>query len=209
MKKRGALIYLICLAVISLLVPAYVIKTTVDMKSGWNGLVWGRTENQVKEWIRKNNSNYTLAKCTQSHYGVVCWKLSWKNASDSPMEYIEFQFKDGKLCAVIETERVVSSDPFPNGELGQPEKGSDIKTLQIKEKGVRFNLTERAFYYIPEVRFKATKQRVCVSRLVKNALNKEDVPEEVLSWRVTRGFYTAARFEEVKNSYDDFPAAHF
>ncbi len=209
MKKKAAIIYSIFLFLLALLVPLYVIKLSIDIKSGWNGLTWGKTENQVKEWIRKNNSNYNLTKCTQSHYGVVCWKLSWKNSVDTPMEYIEFQFKDGKLCAVIETQKVLSADPFPNGQLGQPEKGSDIKTVQIKEKGIRYNLTERAFYYVPEVRFKATKERLCVSRLVKNAINKEDIPEEVLAWRVTRAYYTSARFEEIRNSYDDFPGAHF
>ena len=209
MKKRGAIIYSIFLLIVFLLVPAYVIKLSIDMKSGWNGLTWGKTENQVKEWIRKNNSNYNLSRCTQSHYGVVCWKLSWKAQADSPLDFIEFQFQDGKLCAVIETEKVVSEDPFPNGELGLAEKGSDLKTVQLKEKGVRYSVTERAFYYIPEVRFKATKQRIAVSRLVKNAINREDLPEEILSWRVTRGYYSPSRFEEVKSQYDDFPSAHF
>ena len=211
MRKKASIIYLIVLLLIFISVPAYVIKKTVSMKSGWNGLTWGRSEIQIKEWIKKNNSNYEIERCPLSHYGVVCWKLTWKSKNNNvPYEYIEFQFKDGKLCAVIETEKVTDMDPAIRLSLGHPDRGSDIKSVPYKEKGLKFSLVERVFYYSPEAKFKVTKERFAVSRLVKVPLDeKAELPEEVLSWRLTKGSYSPSYFEEVKNQSENFPSAHF
>ena len=211
MKRTTANIYLLILLLIFVTVPAFVIKKTVDMKSGWNGITWGRTESQIKDWIKRNNTNYDFERCTLSHYGVVCWKLTWKSKnSNVPYEYIEFQFKDGKLCAVIETEKVTDSDPAVRLALGHPEKGTDIKSVPYKEKGIKFSLVERVFYYTPEAKFRATKERYAVSRLVKTPVDEESqFPEETLSWRLTKGSYSSSYYEEIRDHLENFPSAHF
>lgn len=205
-----SVVYIIFLSAAFVLVPAFVIKRTFDMKSGWNGLSWGKTEEQIREWVKKNNTNYSFERCPLSHYGIVCWKLSWKTKENSvPFEFIEFQFKDGKLVAVIETEKSSSSDPASRLDLGRPAKGTDIKSLVQRENGIRFAFTERVFYYVPESKFKATKERYAVSRLVKTPLDRTEIPEEILSWRLTRGSYSSKFYEEISDKWNDFPSAHF
>lgn len=211
MKSKSLLIiYLIILLIIFVSVPCFVIKRAIDMQSGWNGVSWGKTESQMKDWMKKNNTNYTFERCPLSHYGVVCWKLSWNTKENSvPFEYIEFQFKNGRLCAVIETEKVSSSDPRNRLNLGVAKKGTDLKKELVREKGTRFILTERVFYYVPESKFKETKERYAVSLLVKSPVGESEIPEETISWRLTKGSYSSSYYEEISDNYDNFPSANF
>lgn len=105
MTKRSAIIFLSILIFFAILTPALVIIQTTRINSGWHEILWGTSENHVQEWIRKNNNRYSYNRCNFSHFGVTCYKLSWKENETSPFDYIEFQFRDNKLCAVIETER--------------------------------------------------------------------------------------------------------
>ena len=136
-KKLFAAFYMIFLFLAFVSVPLFVVKKTLDMKSGWHGIPWGSTESQVSDWVKKNNTNYDFEKCPLNHYGVLCRKLTWKkNRGDVPFDSIEFQFRNGKLYAVIESEKVSDFDPSLNLDLGRPAKGSDIKLVEVKEKGV-------------------------------------------------------------------------
>ena len=208
-KKLFAAFYMIFLLLAFVSVPLFVVKKTLDMKSGWHGIPWESTESQVSDWVKKNNSNYDFEKCPLNHYGVLCRKLTWKkNRGDVPFDSIEFQFRNGKLCAVIESEKVSDFDPSLNLDLGRPEKGSDIKLVEVKEKGVRFVMIERVFYYTPEKQSGTTRERYAVSRLIKSPVKTES-PEEIISWRLTKGSYDKEFYEEIKERWDNFPSAHF
>ncbi len=209
-RRTSSIIYVIFLSLVSISLPLVVLKRTQDVKSGWKNLSWGSTENQVREWVKKNNTNYLFERCPLSHYGVACWKLSWKaKRGEIPLESIEFQFKDGRLCAVVETERTGETDPAKTLSLGQAKNGTDIKTVSIREKGLKYALTERVFYYEPESRFSSTKVLYAVSRLVKIPMHESENPEEVLSWRLTKGSYSPSYYAEAMTNLEIFPSARF
>ena len=57
MTERKSQVFICMLAAVFVLVPVFVIKKTVDLQSGWNGLAWESTQDEVKEWVKKNNTN--------------------------------------------------------------------------------------------------------------------------------------------------------
>lgn len=209
MTKRSAIIFLSILIFFALLTPALVILQTVRINSGWHGISWGAQESQVQEWIKKNNNKYNWSRCNFSHFGVTCYKLSWKENENSPFDYIEFQFKDNKLCAVIETEHSKNFDPAIAKKLGKPKNGTDVSVDFLREKGFKYKISDRVFYYEPVQKFNSTKLRYAVQRYVKTNLSDESQPDEILSYQLTTGYYSIERFEEIKNSTEDFPTFRF
>lgn len=53
MTERKSQVFICMLATVFVLVPVFVIKKTVDLQSGWNGLAWESTQDEVKEWVKK------------------------------------------------------------------------------------------------------------------------------------------------------------
>ncbi len=205
-KNFFAVLYMIFLVAAFVSVPLFVVKKTINMKSGWHGIPWGSTESQVSDWVKKNNTNYDFEKCPLNHYGVFCRKLTWKKNLGEVPDSIEFQFKNGKLCAVIESEKVSDFDPAVGLDLGSPAKGTDIKLVEAR--GKQFVMIERVFYYTPEKQSGATRERYAVSRLIK-APTKSEIPEEIVSWRLSKGSCSKDFYEEIKDRWDNFPSAHF
>ena len=185
MTERKSQVFICILAAVFVLVPVFVIKKTVDLQSGWNGLAWESTQDEVKEWVKKNNTKYSYSPCSQSHFDVSCFKLSWKNTEHSPFEYIEFQFKDGLLCAVIETGKPVFSDPAVSLGLGSPESGRDLRYFFQKEKGIKYKYTERVFYYTPSEKRKSSGKYQAVCRLVRNIPSDPSFADENVLFRLT------------------------
>lgn len=210
MNKRNALIFLSILGILFTAMPLIVILRTIHLKSGYKGLVWGRTEQQVQSWIKKNNNKAVLNRCNLSHFGVSCYKLTWKDSSTSPFEYIEFQFKDGKLVAVVETGHKKDYTKNIAKEFGQPDFGTDIAVSPVqKEKGQRYQLTDRIFYYSASNRLIGTKSRIALECLIKNVTNDTAIPEETLFYRITTGYYSPDYYDQAKSNTENFPSLRF
>lgn len=209
MTKSKAIILSAILGILFLAIPAFVIVKAANIKSGYKGLVWGQTEYQVKEWIKKNNNNIVWSKCPLSHYGVTCTKLTWKKNEQSPFEYIEFQFKNGKLAAVIETEHEKPFTPEVLYSYGRSENGTDLAVEIYKSKGEKFQLRDYVNYYSPMQKFNGTKKRYAVEILFKKNLTDTTVPEEKIFYLLTTGYYSPEYYDEAKNHNENFPSHRF
>lgn len=200
--KRKAVVLISVLLLVFILVPFFVIKKTFDIKSGWNSILWGSSQNQVKEWVKKNNTNYIYSLCNSSHFGVVCYKLSWKNKESSLFEYIEFQFKDDSLCAVIETEKQSLSDPAKKYSLGRPLYGKDIRLFYKRENGIKYSYVVRLFYYDIQNKWKNTKNRYYIKCVIRNIPSNSSFSDEIISYQYIKGYYSANYFDLIKNNSD-------
>lgn len=209
MTKRSAIIFLSVLIFFAILTPALVIIQTTRINSGWHEILWGTSENHVQEWIKKNNNRYSYNRCNFSHFGVTCYKLSWKENETSPFDYIEFQFRDNKLCAVIETERKKNFDPAISRKLGKPKNGTDLSVDYLREKGIRYKISDRVFYYEPIQKLSSTKLRYAVQRYIRTNLNDVSKPDEIMEYQLTTGYYQPDYFEEIKDNTEDFPTFRF
>lgn len=210
MNKRNSIIFLSIISAIFVIMPVIVILRTCHLKAGYKGLTWGRTEAQVQMWIKKNNNKAIWNRCNLSHYGVTCWKLTWKNLESSPYEFIEFQFKDGMLVSVIETEREKPYSRQIDTMFGRPDYGTDIAASSVqKDKGIKFQYINRIFYYTGRRHLSGTKTRIAVERLIKYTLNDSTVPEETILYRVTTGYYSPEYYDSIKNSHESFPSKKF
>ena len=213
MTKKSSIVTICILSVVFLMAPVFVIIRTINIENGWKGLPWGATEQQTKEWVEKNNNKSIWNKCNLTHFGVSCYKLTWKETKSIPFEYIEFQFKNGKLCAVIETYHEEANDPAEYLKLNRPKiergGGQDLGNDFYREKGNKYKLTDRVFYYTIPRTFKETRIRHAVERLVKNNLTDTAEPESVISYQLTTAYYSLEYFEEAKNLTDNFPSHRF
>ena len=209
MTKTKAIILSSILGILFFAMPAIVLVKAVRINSGYKGLVWGQTEYQVKEWIKKNNNNIIWTKCPFSHYGVSCTRLAWKQGGQSPFEYIEFQFKNGKLAAVIETGHAKPFSPEILYSYGRSENGTDLAVEIYKSKGERFQLRDYVNYYAPAQKFNGTKKRYAVEILFKKNLSDSTAPEEKLFYLLTAGYYSPDYYEEARNHNENFPSHRF
>lgn len=209
MTKSKAITISIVLGILFLAMPAFVITKTARIKSGYKGLVWGETEFQVKEWMKKNNNKIIWTKCPFSHYGVSCIRLTWKQNEQSPFEYIEFQFKNEKLVAVIETGHEKPFSPEVLYSYGRSENGTDLAVEIYKNKGEKFQLRDYVNYYSPLQKFNGTKKRFAVEILFKKNLSDTSVPEEKLFYLLTSGYYAPDYYEEAKMHNENFPSHRF
>ena len=210
MTKTKAIIISSILLLLFLLAPAFVILKAIHIKSGYKGLIWGQTEYQVQQWAKKNNNNMIWTKCPLSHYGVKCYKLSWKQNRQSPFEYIEFQFKNEKLVAVIETEHEKPFNPNILKQYGKSENGTDLAVETYKVKGEKYKLRDYVNYYIPNAQpFYGTKKRYAVEILFQQNLNNENEAETKLFCLVTKGYYAPEYFEEARKHNENFPSHRF
>lgn len=211
MSKRRAIIILCILSVFFVCVPLFVILRTINFEFGWKGLHWGSSEYQVKEWVEKNNNKANWAKCNHPHFGVSCYKVTWKEARAIPFEYIEFQFKNEKLVAVIETYHEEEVDPADYLKLYRSniirEGGTDLQVEFTREKGIRIKNVDRVFYYTIPRSFNKTRIRHAVERLVK--INTQDQTETISLYNLTTGYYSYEYFEEAKALQESFPSHRF
>lgn len=209
MTKVKAIIITSILGILFLAAPAAVITRAVHIKSGYRGLLWDSTEFQVQEWIKKNNNRFSWTKCPLSHYGVTCSRLSWKQDQQSPFEYIEFQFKNGKLVAVIETGHEKEFSKEVLHAYGKSENGTDLAIDEYKSKGTKYQLRDYVNYYSPVNKFSGTKERYAVEILFQKNLSDPTVPEEKLMYHLTSGYYSPSYYEEAKNLNQNFPSHRF
>lgn len=209
MTKTKALILCSILGFIFIAAPAFVITKAFRIKSGYKGVFWGQTEYQVKEWAKKNNNKSYWEKCPLSHYGVTCQRLNWKQNEQSPFEYIEFQFKDEKLVAVIETghEKPFSQDIFYS--YGHSENGTDLAVEIYREKGTKYQLRDFVNYYSPVQKMNGTKKRFAVEILFRKNLSDFSVPEEKVMYLLTTGYYSPEYYEQAKEHTENFPSHRF
>ncbi len=209
MTKSKAIILSSFLAFIFFAVPLLVILKGFQLKSGYKGLSWGQNEVNVKEWVKKNNNKIIWSACPQSHFGVNCFRLTWKDGEKSPFEYIEFQFKNEKLVAVIETEHEKLFDKKVFYSYGKSENGTDLAVETYKSKGEKFQLRDYVNYYVPKQSLNGTKKRYAVEILYKKNLSNPEVPEEKVLCLITTGYYSSEYFEEAKLYEKNFPSHRF
>lgn len=209
MTFKKAVILVSVLAFFAIGVPAFVISRTISLNAGWNGIPWGSTESQVQTWVKKNNNRVSWAKCTASHYGVTCFKITWKESEKSPFECIEFQFQNGELKAVIETAHQKDFERSDLTSLGKASYGTDLATDIEREKGIKYRITDRVFYYDNLRKYSSVKKRAALELLVRTPINADDVPEKILCSRLTTAYYSSDYYEMVKSSSGDFPAQRF
>ena len=210
MSKSKAVLILAILSVIFISAPLAVFIKTSHLRSGYKGLPWGKTEYQVQEWIKKNNNKFYWSKCPLSHYGVSCSRLSWKQNEQSPFEYIEFQFKDGKLVAVIETGHQKNHTPEVLRSFGKSENGTDLAVENYRSKGEKYQLRDYVNYYVPiNQKLNGTKKRYAVQILFQKNLSNPEIPEEKLFYQLTEGYYSPEYFEEAKKHSENFPSFRF
>lgn len=207
MTQKKAIVFLSILLLVFIVAPTFVIYRTIALKSGWNGIRWESSMAQVKKWIKKNNTNYRYEVCDKSHFGILCYKLSWREKNHSSLEFIEFQFKNDKLCAVIETKKPTQTNPATSLNLGQAEFARDVRTFFSREKGIKFLYTERNRYYSPSNIFKTTKKRYAVTVLERKIPADETFADEAVLFRLTEGYYESAYFDTIKDKIDDFPSS--
>lgn len=209
MTKVKAIIFVSVLAAISILVPSIVIYRSVNIRSGYKGLPWGKTQYQVEQWARSNNNKSVWSRCPSSHYGVNCIRLTWKQNQTTPFEYVEYQFKDEKLVAVIETQHEKPFDKDIFRIYGKSENGTDYARETYKEKGTKYELRDWINYYSPSQRWKGTKLRYAVNVLYRKNLSNPEQPEEKLMYQLTTGYYSPEYYEEARTHNENFPSHHF
>ncbi len=205
MTKTKATIYSVLFLLLFIGIPFFVIERNILISGGWNGLPWGATESQAKEWVQKNNTNALWNKCKQNHFGVSCYKVTWKDNANVPFESIEFQFKNGELCAVKETKLQTQIDPAISMKLGNPTSGKDLANDIYKEKGIKYKLTDRIFFYKPERQPRNVKITYSVERLVRTNISDLDMPDLTLFYQLSI-FYTAPEYssQEQENALPKF-----
>lgn len=209
MTKIKAIIITSILLLASVIAPAIVINRSITIRSGYKGIPWGRTQYQVEEWVRSNNNKITWTRCPFSHYGVTCCQVKWKQNEKTPFEYIEFQFKDEKLVAVIETEHEKQFEKTILQSLGKSDNGKDYKRETYREKGVKYELRDWVNYYIPAKTYRGTKVRHALNLLYRKNLTNPEEPEEKLMYQLTTGYYSPSYFEEARLYSENFPSHHF
>lgn len=209
MTKIKAIILVSILSLAAIITPAIVIHRSVTIRSGYKGITWGRTQHQVEQWARNNNNKINWARCPFSHYGVTCIRLTWKQNETTPFEYIEFQFKDEKLVAVIETEHEKPFEKSILHSLGRSENGTDYARDTYREKGIKYELRDWINYYSPSKNWKGTKIRYAVNVLFRKNLSDPEQPEEKLLYQLTTGYYSPEYFEEARKHNENFPSHHF
>ena len=144
--KKGAIVFITILSIFFVLSPLFVIYKTVKFQGGYKGLNWGVSEDQTIQWLKKNSNKAIWTKCDNNHYGSLCYKVTWKEKDSQEFEYIEFQFQNEKLCAVIESYKPTDVNPLRTYNLGSAQKGTDLEIFYKKEKGVKYKYIDRAFY---------------------------------------------------------------
>lgn len=205
MTEKKAIIIISILAFFALAAPVFVLLKAKNLNAGWKGILWDSTEVQVQDWVKKNNNKASWSRCNLSHFGVNCYKITWKENEKSPFEYIEFQFKDNKLKAVIETEH---QRDFQKNDLkiyGRAEFGRDLAKDYYKEKGIKYQLTDRVFFYEDF----QNKKRIALQILVRSALNSEEIADENLYTQITSGYYSPDYYDDAKESNENFPSFRF
>ena len=208
--KKSAIIFIIFLTVIFLSAPLIVIQKTFKLSGGYKGLSWNVTEDQTRDWINKNSNKAIWSKCDKNHYGVLCYKVYWKDNASQNFEYLEFQFKDGKLCSVLESYKETQTDPRKTYNLGSPQSGSDIEIFFTKEKGVKYKYVDRVFYYISEDFVNNTKNRYAISQLTKNIPDDLTYPDTIEKYQFTKGYYSReyVSFESEEKNFPTFRFKH-
>lgn len=213
MTRNKAIATVIILTVISLIIPSFVIIRSINVENGWKGLPWGASESQTREWIDKNNNKAVWSKCNLPHYGVSCFKVTWKDTKQTPFEFIEFQFKNGKLCAVIESNHEEPSDPADALHLNRPGverlTGQDLAYDFYRDRSYRYKLVDRVFYYVEPRNWKDTRVRYAVARLVRINLSDLTEPDIVMDYQLSTAYYSLDYFEETKDHLENFPSHRF
>lgn len=208
MTLKKAVIFISVLGFFSLAVPFFVIFKSISLNSGWNGILWDSTEPQVQAWVKKNNNRANWSKCPLSHFGVSCYKVTWKETEKSPYEYIEFQFQDGKLKAVIETFHQKDFQKTDLQEFGRASYGSDLAIDFYRDKGIKYKLADRVFYYENPIH-SSKKYRIAQEFLVQTPINSNEITETILFSRITKAWYCPDYYEKAKNSNENFPSSRF
>lgn len=206
--KKGAIVFITILSIFFVLSPLFVIYKTVKFQGGYKGLNWGVSEDQTIQWLKKNSNKAIWTKCDNNHYGSLCYKVTWKEKDSQEFEYIEFQFQNEKLCAVIESYKPTDVNPLRTYNLGSAQNGTDLEIFYKKEKGVKYKYIDRAFYYNSSPIRKNTENRYVISQLIKSIPADESFPDTVEQYQFTKGYFST-EFVSFESESINFPTYRF
>lgn len=203
-SKLNKKIYIAILCVFGflfLLFPSILISKVLKLESGYKGLKWGSTISDVRDWASKNTTNFSFKKCEQGHFGGVCYKLKLKNAENSKIDFLEFQFQNEKLICVVES-FFETEESFENLSEESFLRGTKLDSEIKKNKGKKY---EFSHYVLPSIHKNAangTKILELYSALIKSPVDEnetKDLHAEKFQFTVKYFGYDYNHFEDEEN----------
>lgn len=185
-SKKGAIVYISILSFIFIITPVLFYINSLKFKGSYNGLKWASNINQTSQWVFKNNNQVEWNKCKLNHVGFLCYRMSLKDNKNSKLLYSDFQFKEDKLFRVVETYKNTEFYPIDNLKLSSPIKGRDLEIYLKKERGVRYEYINRAFYYAPVKIDHNTYVTYIICNLIETVPLDFTIPEKVVEYQLTK-----------------------